>query len=218
MEISSFTDGGYEDGLYVLPPLPYNAAALEAVLDAETVRLHHGKHHAAYVAGANSAAAQLRLISLAERDENEVAEATQKLTFNLSGHILHCLYWHSLSPVSQVITMTDAAAAICRQFGSYDGFCRVFKSAALSVQGNGWAVLGLDLMSGRLVVNAVQNHQNALLPGLYPILACDVWEHAYYLRYRNNRAAYVEAFMRHIDWVGVARRYNNITLKCHECR
>lgn len=201
---------GFAGGVYVLPPLPRELSEYEPVLDAETVRLHHDCHHAAYVAGANSAMAELRRIAAGKEDANAAPCATRKLAFNLGGHLLHCLYWNCICSDSKPLSDSALVAAIAEQFGDFDGFVRLFTSAAIGVQGSGWAILAVEQMSRRLMVLAVHRHQDALVGGMMPILACDVWEHAYYLRYQNNRAAYVDAFMLHINWEWVAHRFNNI--------
>lgn len=198
---------GFAGGVYVLPPLPCEPSDYEPVLDAETVRLHHDCHHAAYVAGANSAMAELRRMADGKDDVNAAPCATRKLAFNLGGHLLHCLYWNSICKDSKPLTDAALMVALIEQFGDMDGFVRLFKSAAMGVQGSGWTVLAVEQMSRRLIILAVHRHQDALVSGICPLLACDVWEHAYYLRYQNNRAAYVDAFIRHINWEWVARRF-----------
>lgn len=198
---------GFAGGVYVLPPLPCEPSDYEPVLDAETVCLHHDCHHAAYVAGANSAMAELRRMADGKDDVNAAPCATRKLAFNLGGHLLHCLYWNSICKDSKPLTDAALMVALIEQFGDMNGFVRLFKSAAMGVQGSGWAVLAVEQMSRRLIILAVHRHQDALVSGICPLLACDVWEHAYYLRYQNNRAAYVDAFIRHINWEWVARRF-----------
>lgn len=207
-----FTEG-YADGRYVLPPLPYAPVLLAPVLDEETVLLHHDKHHAAYVAGANTAAETLRRVAEGELSPEAAPAATQLLAFNLGGHLLHTLYWKSLSPSPQDGPGGKLADAINRSFGSYDGFESIFRSVTMAVQGSGWGLLGVDPVSKRLQVMGVCRHQDALVPGFIPILACDVWEHAYYLRYHNNRAGYVNAFLEYADWNNAAELLNQI---CHE--
>lgn len=199
---------GYGDGHYVLPPLPYDVTALEPLLDPETLRLHHDRHHAAYVAGANEAAGVLRRVATGELDPGEGVAATSRLAFNLGGHILHTLYWENMCPDASGEPCGSLADAINTAFDSYAGFLRVFTAVTNAVQGSGWGVLGLDPVSRRLCVCGICRHQDALLPGFMPLLVCDVWEHAYYLTYHNNRKGYVDAFMRLVDWDVVNNRYN----------
>lgn len=202
----------------MLPPLPYSVEALEPLLDAETVQLHYARHHAAYVDGANAAVDTMRQVAQGELPESMAATVSHRLAFHLAGHMLHTLYWGNLSPEPGQRPCCELADAINTAFGSYEGFVRLFRGAALGVQGSGWAVLARDAVSHQLVVLAAQRHQDALLPRMRPLLVCDVWEHAYYLRYRNNRAGYVEAFMNQICWHAVARRFNcNKERKNHVC-
>ena len=199
----------------MLPPLPYEVSALEPVLDAETVVLHHSRHHAAYVAGANAAADMMRQIALGELPETMSNTAAQNLAFNLAGHMLHSLYWGNISPQVGQRPGDELAAAINAAFGAYEGFVRLFRSVALGVQGSGWAILARDAVSHRLVVLGTHRHQDALLPRMRPLLVCDVWEHAYYLRYANNRAGYVDAFLNQVCWRTVEKRFNRH--QNHEC-
>ena len=209
---------GYADGQYVLPPLPYELTALEPLLDAETLDLHHSRHHAAYVVGANDAVARMRRIARGEEPESLVPAVARQLSFNLAGHMMHMLYWGNMSPERGQRPECCLAAAIDSTFGSYDGFVRVFRNAALGVQGSGWAVLATDAVSHELVVLAAHRHQDALLPRMRPLLVCDVWEHAYYLRYANNRANYINAFMNQICWRTVEKRFNHNKEKKYGCQ
>lgn len=195
-------------GQYVLPPLPYDVSALEPLLDAETLLIHHDRHHAAYVQGANSAARILRLVGTGELDESAAAVATRQLAFNLGGHVLHSLYWRSMSPQKGLMPQGSLAEALKAAYGSYEGFLRVFRGVAMGVQGSGWCVLGVEPVSRTLTICGIHRHEDALLPGFRPLLACDVWEHAYYLRYRNNRAGYVQAFLQQPDWDAAEKRFN----------
>lgn len=204
-----------EDGCYTLPPLPFAYDALEPVLDAETLHLHHDCHHQAYVDGANKAADTLRRIAAGELPETLTMAATNDLAFNLSGHMLHSLYWQSLSPEAQTLPEGAFAEAVKSSFGSFEGLKKVFRTVALGVQGSGWAVLGMDKASRRLTVLGVTKHQDAMLPMFRPLLACDVWEHAYYLRYQNKRAAYVDALLPHLHWSGAAERWEHHSSCCH---
>ena len=207
------TTCGYAEGRYVLPPLPFAPADVAPLLDEETVLLHHGKHHAAYVAGANAAAETLRRVAEGELAAEAAPAATELLAFNLGGHLLHCAYWASLSPTPQGGPEGAMADALNRSFGSYSGFERVFCAATLAVQGSGWGVLGVDPASGLLRVMAICRHQDALVPGFVPLLACDVWEHAYYLRYHNNRSGYINEFLKYAIWTIAAE---HLTQLCHE--
>lgn len=207
----------YEDGHYVLPPLPYPEMAPEALIDAETVRLHHDRHQAAYVAGANAATEKLREIAAGRQPETNACAVAQELSFCLGGALLHRLYWLSISPEPTNPPEGALADELNTAFGSYMGFLRLFRGVALGIRGDGWAVLGAERASGHLVVLAVRRHESGLVPGFRPLVACDVWEHAYYLRYHNNRAAYVDAFLNHINWAGVAERLSKLKAggSCH---
>lgn len=208
---------GYEAGRYVLPPLPYEYSALEPFLDAETVQVHHDRHHAAYIAGANEAVEMMRGVATEEIPETMAATAAQKLAFNLAGHMLHTLYWGNLSPEQGQHPCCELSDAINTSFGSYGGFARVFRQVALGIQGSGWAVLATDAVSHRLVVLGAHRHQDALLPRMRPLLVCDVWEHAYYLRYHQNRSGYVDSFMNQICWRSVCARFNKHREKNYGC-
>lgn len=198
---------GYAEGRYVLPPLPYPDSAIEPLISAEALYLHHGKHHAAYVAGANAALDSLRRINEGELSPQQAPAVCQNLAFNLGGHILHTLYWENISAADRREPSGGVALAIMRDFGSYAAFEQLFLSVAQAVQGSGWGVLGVDPVSHRLIVTGVCRHQDVLVPGFCPLLVCDVWEHAYYLTWRNDRNGYLHAFMQHINWDIVEQRY-----------
>lgn len=196
-----------DEGRYVLPELPFEYSALASFMDEETLHLHHDRHHKAYVDGANKAADTLKAISAGELPETMTMAATNDLAFNLAGHMLHSLFWQSLSPEEQEVPEGAFAEAVCASFGSVEGMKKIFRTVALGIQGSGWAVLGVDKASGSLRVLGVTKHQDAMLPMFRPLLVCDVWEHAYYLRYQNNRAAYADAVMQHLNWRGAAERW-----------
>lgn len=202
----------WEAGRYVLPPLPYPVSSLEPFLDDETLTIHHDRHHAAYVAGANNAADMQRRIARGELSTEWSPAAARNLSFHLSGHILHCLYWSSMSSRQEEIPGGAIGAAINENLGCYEGFLRLFSSVAMGVQGNGWAILALDKVSRRLTVLGVHGHDQSMFPLFAPLVVCDLWEHAYYLHYRNNRAAYVNEFLNHINWEWVNKRME----ACHE--
>ncbi len=204
---------GYLDGHYVLPPLPYDPRALEPWIDEETLTIHHDRHHATYVSGANEAMTKLHELSKGEVNCSCAADLTRDLSFNLAGHILHSVYWQSMAPQAQTEPSGELAAAIARDFDSLEGFYRIFRCLALTIKGCGWVVLGLESISRRLVLYAVQNHQDAMTPAYKPLLVCDVWEHAYYLKYENKRANYIDAFLKVIDWKHAERKFER---NCHE--
>ncbi len=202
---------GYQDGQYVLPPLPYDYNALEPLMDEATVRLHHDKHHAAYVAGANAAAAKLRAIAEGQVDASLTTPETRNLSFHVSGHILHSIFWTNMSPTPKKTPEGKLAEAINARFGSFEAMMNVFKNVAAGVEGSGWAILGWEPISGQLAICGAEKHQNLEMPGLVPLLVCDVWEHAYYLLHQNNRKAYIENFVQLINWADVEQRFQEAT-------
>lgn len=189
----------------VLPALAYAYDALEPVIDAKTVELHYSKHHQAYVDGYNAALDKLAA-ARASGDFSAVKHLKRELAFHGSGHALHSLYWSNMTPGG--ISLQDAAlrAAIDESFGSFETFAAEFKAATIAVEASGWGILAVA-PDGRLEIYTLEKHQNLSEIGLTPILACDVWEHSYYLNYQNRRAEYVNGFMTIIDWNDVARRY-----------
>ncbi len=196
-------------GPYELPPLPYGYADLEPFIDAQTVKLHHDVHHAGYVRGANAAVAALAGIRRTGGEEiKQVRAVTDELSFALSGHLLHDLYWNSMrregggDPAAD----SDSGRMIKRDFGSYDAFRANLAAAAAQVQGSGWAVLVYEPTAQRLLVLQAEKHQNSGVSGAVPLLALDVWEHAYYLKYQNKRSEYIQAFMEVINWENVEQR------------
>ncbi len=203
------------DGQYALPPLPYGYDALSRSIDEETMRLHHDKHHAAYVKGANEALARLAEIRGGRIDAGQVSEWTEKLAFNLSGHLLHAIFWAGMGPEGGG-PQGALASDIGREFGSFEGFRAQFSAAAAQVQGNGWGILAYEPIAGRLVVLQARNHQVNVAWAAVPLLVLDVWEHAYYLKYRNVRADYVKAFWDVVNWSAVDRWYALIKATHHD--
>ncbi|MBK8155843.1 superoxide dismutase SodA [Streptococcus infantarius] len=194
----------------ILPELPYAYDALEPYIDAETMRLHHDKHHATYVANANAALEKhpelgddLEVI-LAELDKIP-ADIRQAVINNGGGALNHSLFWELLSPEKQEPT-ADVLAAIEEAFGSFEDFKTAFTQAATTRFGSGWAWLVVN-KDGKLEVTSTANQDTPLSEGKKPILALDVWEHAYYLKYRNVRPNYIKAFFDIINWAKVAELY-----------
>jgi len=191
-------------GLYMLPPLLYAMDALEPHIDAETMALHHGKHHASYVKGLNDAIAALAEIRSGKRSVEETKHWERQLAFHGSGHLLHVLFWHCMGPDGGSPTGL-IASHLEKNFGSFEQFSEQFKACANAVEGSGWAILVFEPASRRLLITQAEKHQNQAIWGTTPLLAIDVWEHAYYLRYQNRRADYVNAFMNVINWQFVNR-------------
>jgi Fe-Mn family superoxide dismutase len=196
---------GFKDGKYILPPLPYAYNALEPHIDEATMKLHHDIHNAAYVKGANAATEALAAIAAGTGDAALISHWNGALSFNLSGHALHTLFWDSMSPKGAAPSGL-LADDIKASFGSQEAFEKVFSATAASVQGSGWAILGLDSVSGRLIVISAEKHQNLTVQGITPLLAIDVWEHAYYLKYQNKRADYIKAFLAVADYTAAEKR------------
>ncbi len=192
---------------HVLPPLPYAYDALDPHIDAETMRLHHDLHHKGYVDGLN--AAGKKLAAMRESGDFAAIQAVERaLAFHGSGHFNHCIFWENMSPDGGGTPTGDLATRITGDFGGFDAFRAHFNQAATTVEGNGWGVLAWHPMAGHLVVMASMNHQNQGIHGAIPLLMLDVWEHAYYLKYQNKRAAYVEAWWNVVNWENVAQRYD----------
>ncbi len=195
---------------YMLPDLAYDPGALEPHLSARIVELHHGKHHAAYVNGSNAALAQLDEARAAGR-WSDLPGLERTLAFNLGGHLLHSIYWTNLAPEGDGgggEPTGDLAEALGTTFGSIDAFRALFTQVLLTAQGSGWGVLGWEPLGRRLVVQQLATHHDNHLVGAVPLLAIDVWEHAYYAQYANLRADYVAAMWRLVSWDDVARRFS----------
>lgn len=193
-----------------LPELPYAYDALEPHFDAETMTLHHDKHHATYVNNANAALEKHPEIGedleALLSDVNSIPEdIRQALINNGGGHLNHALFWELLSPEKTEIT-EDVKAAIDEAFGSFDAFQEKFTAAATTRFGSGWAWLVVDA-DGKLEVTSTPNQDTPLMEGKKPILGLDVWEHAYYLNYRNVRPNYIKAFFEIINWNKVDELY-----------
>lgn len=193
---------------YTLPPLPYDNGELAPAISEEQLRLHHDKHHNAYVVGANGI---LERLDAARKNGTDLdMKATLKeLSFHVGGHILHSLFWGNLAPAGKGGggTPTGAlGAAITAEFGSFERFKKEFSMAASGVEGSGWGALALCRKTGRLVVMQIEKHNVNVYPGFAILLVLDVWEHAYYLDYKNDRATFVEKFWTIVNWDEVSRR------------
>jgi len=192
---------------YTLPDLDYDFAALEPHISGRIMQLHHGKHHAAYVAGAN---ATLDLMAEA-REKNDLTwinKLQKDLAFNLGGHVNHSIFWKNLSADGGDKPTGELAAAIDEFFGSYDGFRAHFTANAMGIQGSGWSILAWDVLGQRLIIEQLYDQQGNLVAASVPLLMLDMWEHAFYLDYQNVKADYVAAFWNIVSWTDVQARFD----------
>ncbi|MEW1912496.1 superoxide dismutase [Kitasatospora sp. NPDC085895] len=193
-------------GAYSLPDLPYDYSALERAMSAEILELHHSKHHAAYVKGANDTLEQLA--EARDKEQYGGLVGLQKtLAFHLSGHVLHSLFWQNLSPEGGDRPDGALGDAIAEHFGSFEALRKQLTTATVGVQGSGWGVLSWEPLGRRLIVEQVYDHHGNVGQGTAPLLAFDAWEHAYYLQYRNVRPDYVERLWSVVNWQDVAARF-----------
>jgi Fe-Mn family superoxide dismutase len=192
---------------FELPPLPYAYDALEPHYDKETVQLHHDKHHAAYVTGLNAAVEQVEKITKSG-DFAGAKAAAKALAFHGSGHVLHSIFWANMKPGGGGEPSGELADAIKKTFGSFQAFKGLFLATTNAVEGSGWGLLVRCPETGMIGVLQAEKHENLAVWGKIPILVCDVWEHAYYLKYQNKRPEWTQAFMDHlVNWDDVAKRY-----------
>ncbi|MFD3509911.1 superoxide dismutase [Nocardia sp. NPDC058666] len=193
--------------VYTLPELDYDFGALEPYISGEINEIHYTKHHAAYVAGANKALEQLE----EARESGDLASILlleKNLAFHLGGHYNHSVWWKNLSPNGGDAPEGDLAAAIADQFGSFDKFRAQFTAAANGLQGSGWAVLGYDTLGQKLLTFQLYDQQANVPTGIIPLLQVDMWEHAFYLQYKNVKADYVTAFWNVVNWADVQDRFS----------
>ena len=196
----------FADGEWKLPKLPYAYDALEPHIDAKTMELHHSKHHNAYVTNLNKALKAMK--ELPEDATPGTVEALQRdISFNMGGHALHSTFWGTMGKGADGKMGGEptgaVAEAINTQFGSFAKFQGYFTKVATSVKGSGWAILAYSPVSRTLQTYALKDQDSHHAPGTMPILGVDVWEHAYYLKYQNDRAAYVKAWWNTINWSAV---------------
>ena len=194
---------------YELPELPYDYSALEPHLSAEILELHHGKHHQAYVDGANTTFEKL-VEARSSGDFGTINQLEKNMAFHLSGHVLHSLFWTNMSPDGGGEPSGELAAAVKEYFGSFAAFRAQLTEAAMNVQGSGWGALSWEPMAGRLIVEQVYDHQGNVGQGGPPLLVLDMWEHAYYLQYKNVKKDWVEAYWHLVNWPDVAARFDRV--------
>ncbi len=192
--------------IYELPKMKFGYGDLKPHLSEEQVRIHYEKHHQAYVKNAN---AILEKLEKARKEGGEIdAKAVAKdLSFNIGGHILHSLFWENLAPPSGGGKPEgELAVLIDGEFGSFERFKKEFSQAALGVEGSGWAALALDRMTGRLLIMQIEKHNTNVYPGYHILLVLDMFEHAYYIDYKNDKAKYVDAFWNIVNWNATEKR------------
>jgi len=190
---------------YKLPELQYDYAALEPHISGRIMELHHDKHHAGYVKGANDT-----LEKLGEAREKEdftrLGAMEKALAFNLSGHVLHSLFWQNLSPEGGAEPKGELAEQIRKDFGSFASFKRQLTEAASTIMGSGWGAVVWEPLAGRLLTTQIYDHQSNLAQAGVPLLVIDAWEHAYYLQYRNQKLAFFDAVWNLWNWEDVSAR------------
>jgi Fe-Mn family superoxide dismutase len=190
---------------HALPPLAYPEDALEPVIDKETVKIHYYKHFDGYIKGLNATLEKIEK-ARASGDFSLIKALSRDMAFHGSGVVLHWVYFSTIGPKPQPPD-AEMTKLLERDFGSVETFWKQFDAASRDVEASGWAVLAWEPFSKRLVIMQAEKHQNLTSWGAMPLMVCDVWEHAYYLKYRNRRAEYVENFKKIVDWSKVSERF-----------
>lgn len=196
---------------YQLSGLSYGYKDLEPFISEEQLTLHHQKHHQAYVNGANAIFEKLEKIR-SEESDGDMKALLKELSFNIGGHVLHTLFWGNLAPAGTGGGKPKGklAAAIDGEFGSYERFKQEFTQAAVSVEGSGWAALTFCRLTNRPLIMQVEKHNMNVYPMFTILMVVDVWEHAYYLDYKNLRAKFVDAFWNIVNWTEVGKRFEKL--------
>jgi len=191
---------------YMLPDLPYDYAALEPYISGSIMELHHGKHHAAYVKGANSA---LDRIADARHDGkyDQIAALEKAMAFNLSGHVLHSIFWENMTPKGGGRPNGELAMAIDQDLGGFDFLRQQMNAVAASIMGSGWSALVWEPLGKRLLVTQIYDHQSNVTQAGTPLLVIDAWEHAFYLQYQNRKMEFFDAIWNVWNWDDVADRF-----------
>ena len=203
--------GGIALKEYLLPDLPFGYDALEPYVDEQTVKLHHGKHHQGYVNGLNSTLKKLEE-ARAKGDHSDIRTLMRDLAFHGSGVVLHNLYWEGLCQASENKEPTSGAFLdqVQKDFGSLEALKADLSAAAKAVEGSGWAILAWESLGGRLLVLQAENHQKLTIWGVKPLFVIDVWEHAYYLKYQNRRAEYVDNIWNIVNWDEIEKKFKAV--------
>ena len=191
---------------YSLPDLSYDYSALEPRISGNIMELHHGKHHAAYVKNANTVLDQLDEARQKE-DFARLAALERALAFNLSGHILHSIFWRNMTPKGGGQPQGDFANALEKDLGGFQRFRKQLTEVASTIMGSGWAALVWEPTGQRLLITQIYDHQSNLAQAGVPLMVVDAWEHAYYLQYQNRKAEFFEALWTLWNWRDIAARY-----------
>ena len=194
---------------YTLPDLPYDFGALEPHISGKIMELHHGKHHRAYVTNANTALEGLAE-ARAKNDFSKIATLERALAFNLSGHVLHSLFWQNLAPKAGGEPTGALADQVKRDFGSFAAFRGELTGAAMTIMGSGWTALMWDPIGKRLLTAQIHDHQSEIAQGGIPILVMDAWEHAFYLQYGPDKKSYFEAIWNVFNWADAGSRFDAV--------
>lgn len=195
-----------DKGNFVLPKLPFKYNALEPVIDAETVKVHYTKHHQGYVDGANKAAEAIKKARRTGKLET-IKDLSRDYSFNVNGHLLHSIYWTCLGKNNK---RSDALNKLIeKSFGSFDKMKEQMNATATSIQGSGWGVISYSLITNELIITQIKNHENLNITGLIPLLVIDMWEHAFYLKYKNDKAKYVNKIWDIINWQSISDKLAN---------
>lgn len=193
---------------YTQSPLPYAFDALEPVISAEIMQLHYEKHHAGYVKGANAALEKLELYRKGELKNPDVKAISRDLSFNVGGHLMHEIFWQIMQPAQENnAPKHEVCPKLYSSFGTFEAFKAQFTAVAKTVEGSGWAVAYMT-PEEEILIMSVEKHNLNHFAGYKPILAIDVWEHAYYLDYKNDRGSYVEAWWDLVNWEKVKELAN----------
>ena len=195
---------------YKLPDLEYDFGALEPHISGRIMELHHDKHHAGYVKGANETLEKLDEVREKE-DFTRLASLEKALAFHLSGHVLHSLFWRNLAPNGGGRPEGKLAHAIDRDFGGFEKFKRQMTEVAATVMGSGWSALVWEPVGRRLLTTQIYDHQSNLAQGGLPIMVLDAWEHAYYLQYQNRKTEFFDAIWSVWDWADIGARFVGVS-------
>jgi Fe-Mn family superoxide dismutase len=195
---------------YALPDLPYDYAALQPAISAKLLELHHSKHHAAYVKGANETSE--KIAGLRDKGSYDTLGPLQKsLAFHISGHVMHSIFWTCMAPSGDNTPSGALGAAIDQTFGSYDALKQEMKATIAQIQGSGWAALAWEPVAQTLVVEQVYDHQSNVAQNSDLVFVIDGWEHAFYLDYLNDKGAFVDAFWDVADWGPAGERFSRFS-------